>query len=68
MVIEKWNNNEAFEKWNNNEAFEKWNNNNIFLEIVGIKSDFKWHHIEYWKNNWLIKKLKKEFFYIYKMV
>ena len=27
MVIEKWNNNEAFEKWNNNEAFEKWNNN-----------------------------------------
>ena len=38
MVIEKWNNNEAFEKWNNNEAFEKWNNNdNIFLEIVEIK-------------------------------
>ena len=56
MVIEKWNNNEAFEKWNNNEAFEKWNNNNnIFLEIVGIKSDSKWLLLEYWKNNWLIK-------------
>ena len=64
MVIEKWNKNEAFEKWNNNEAFDKWNNNeafdkwnnkdNIFLEIMGIKSDFKFHHLEYWKNSWLI--------------
>ena len=43
-------------KKNNNKVFEKWNNNgNIFLEIVGIQSDFKWHHLEYWKNNWLIK-------------
>ena len=50
---EKWNNNEVFEKWNNNKAFKKWNNNhNIFLEIMGIKSEFKWQHLEYWKNNW----------------
>ena len=46
MEIEKWNNNEAFEKWNNSKAFEKWNNNdNIFLEIGGIKLDFRWHRV-----------------------
>ena len=34
MVIEKWNKNKAFVKWNIND--------NIFLEIVGIKLEFKW--------------------------
>ena len=76
MGIKKWNNNEAFEKWNDNEAFEKWNDNETFEKwndneafekwndnsnIAGIKLDFNWHHLEYWKNNWLIKKFKVKY-------
>ena len=43
-------------------VIEKWNNNgNNCLGITGIKLDFKWQYLEYWKNNWLIKKSKLKY-------
>ena len=56
-VIEKTKNiTMAIEKLNNNEAFKnEKSKNNIFLEIAVIKINFKRCHLEYWKNNLLIK-------------